>query len=237
MTAISVTTDPHPSEEVRLEGGGQAHADSPATLADAAGYFVRRASPLLLITAFVAAATARIALGGFTAWDLVPIAVLVAVWPLQEWLIHVYILHFRPFVVAGRVIDFTVPRKHRQHHRDPGNLDILFIPLHSYAYTLPLTLLLWFGVAPDARLALTGLTFHYLFSLNYEWVHFLVHTRVVPKSAMYRRLWRSHRLHHFKNEHYWMGVSRLGADRILGTSPDPTAVATSRTCRDLLASG
>lgn len=220
-----------------LGGARQARADSPSTLDAALRYFVGRASPRILIAALLAAATARLAIGGWTLWDLVPIAILVAVWPLQEWLIHVHILHFRPFMFAGRKIDFTVPRSHRRHHRDPGNLDILFIPLSSYVFTLPLTLVIWFGLAPTPQLALTGLTFQYLFSLNYEWVHFLVHSRVVPKSSLYRRLWRNHRLHHFKNEHYWMGVSRIGADRLLGTAPDPANVTTSPTCRDLLAAG
>lgn len=234
MKAAALTTHSAAAVDPPLSDARRAHADSPATIPDAFRYFVRRGSPQILIAASVIAVGSRIALGGWTLWDLVPVAILIAIWPVQEWLIHVYILHFKPFTWRGRTIDFAVPRKHRQHHRDPSDLDILFIPLHTYAYTLPFIALIWFGLAPDARLALTGMSTHFLFSLNYEWIHFLVHTRVVPRSSAYRRLWRNHRLHHFKNERYWMGVSRIAADRFLGTSPDPSAVTTSPTCRSLL---
>jgi hypothetical protein len=80
---------------------------------------------------------------------------------------------------------------------------------------------------PPAHLQLvagTGLVFHLLLAFHYEWVHFLVHTHVVPRTALYRRLWRNHRLHHFKNDHYWFGVTMLSGDRLLRTAPDPAKV-------------
>jgi hypothetical protein len=86
---------------------------------------------------------------------------------------------------------------------------------------------------PAASLALTGLAFYLVMSLRYEWVHFLVHTRYRPQSEYFRRLWRSHRLHHCKNEHYWFGVTMLGGDYLLGTAPDPSDVPISETCRTL----
>ncbi len=222
---------------VRLGAERRSSPQSPSDLSEALRYFVQRGSPRLLIAATACCIALRVSLGGWSTWDLVPVTALFLVWPIQEWLIHVYVLHFRPFEAFGRKIDFAVPRKHRQHHRDPGNLDILFIPLHSYLYTLPASVLFWFVATPNTQLALSGLSAHFLFALNYEWIHFLVHTRVVPKTVAYRRLWKSHRLHHFKNEHYWMGVSRLGADWLLDTTPDPQTVPTSATCRDLIGEG
>ena len=221
------------SAKVRLDDSRHSQRSAPTDLSGAFRYFITRGSPRILIAATFIAATARIAVGQWSTSDLVPIIVLIVLWPLQEWLIHVFILHFKPFELVGRTIDFAVPRKHREHHRDPGNLEILFIPIHSFIYTLPLSLIIFFALSPTTAIALTGLTTYFLFALNYEWIHFLVHTRVVPKSAAYRRLWKSHRLHHFKNEHYWMGVTRLGADWLLGTTPDQTAVPTSPTCRQL----
>ncbi len=226
----------HSLGNVRLEKRRGA-AQSPSDLPSAFRYFVGRASPRLLIAATLITGGLRLALGHWTDWDLIVVAILFAFWPIQEWLIHVYILHFKPFEWRGRRIDFAVPRKHRQHHRDPNNLDILFIPLQSYLYTVPFLVFFWFAVTPTTELALTGLGTHFLFSLNYEWIHFLVHTRVVPKTVAYRRLWKSHRLHHFKNEHYWMGVSRLGADWLLDTTPIPQSVPISPTCRDLIGEG
>ena len=44
---------------------------------------------------------------------------------------------------------------------------------------------------------------------------------------------RNHRLHHFKNEHYWFGVTMLGADRLLRTAPQAEDVERSPTARTL----
>ena len=88
-------------------------------------------------------------------------------------------------------------------------------------------------MTPTPALAATGLVFHLLLALHYEWVHFLVHTHVVPRTALYRRLWRNHRLHHFKNERYWHGFTAPIVDTLMGTNPDPKSVQTSPTCRDL----
>jgi len=127
-----------------------------------------------------------------------------------------------------------VPRKHRAHHREPWRLELLVIPMHTYLYTLPLLLALWLAAAPTRALALSGICCHLALTLHYEWVHFLVHTRVSPRSLFYQQLWKNHRRHHFKNEHYWFGVTMLSGDRLLRTAPAVTAVPTSRTCRALL---
>ena len=54
-------------------------------------------------------------------------------------------------------------------------------------------------------------------ALTYEWCHFLTHTSYRPRGWAYKRIYKFHRLHHFKNEKYWMGVSRHLADYVLGT--------------------
>jgi hypothetical protein len=208
-------------------------SDSPDRLANALAYFLGRASPRILIAALATAIAARVAVGGVSIWDLAPPLAVLAYWPLNEWLIHVFILHAKPFRIAGRTIDPAVPRKHRAHHRDPWNLDLVFIPLHSFVFSLPLLVGLCFLLAPTPQLALTGLVAYLALALHYEWVHYISHTRYAPKSERYQRLIRNHRLHHFKNEHYWYGVSMLGADRPLRTAPDPEAVERSETARTL----
>ena len=221
-------------DDPREATGAPAAAAGPRTLGEALPTFLRHGSPRILIAALGVSLAVRLHLGAWSWWDLLPVVGLLAYWPIQEWLIHVYILHFRPFVVFGRTVDFRVPRKHRAHHRAPWQIDLLFIPMHSFIYSIPLVFLLWFALTPTAALAMTGVVAHLALSLHYEWVHFLVHTRVMPRSAWYQRLRRSHRLHHFKNEHYWFGVTMLSGDRLLGTAPAPQDVATSRTCRELL---
>jgi len=218
----------------RDASGALTATDSPPTLGEALPEFLRHGSPRILVAALAVALAIRLHIGAWSWIDLLPVAGLLAYWPVQEWLIHAYILHFKPFTLRGRTIDFPVPRSHRAHHRAPWQIDLLFIPMHSFVYSIPLTYLLWFAVTPTAALAMTGVVAHLALALHYEWVHFLVHTRVMPRSALYQRLWRNHRLHHFKNEHYWFGVTMLSGDRLLQTAPALTAVPTSRTCRALL---
>jgi Fatty acid hydroxylase superfamily len=67
----------------------------------------------------------------------------------------------------------------------------------------------------------------------YEWVHFLIHTAYRPRSAAYKAIWKNHRLHHFKNEHFWHGVTNNLSDRVLGTNPDQREVRKSETARTL----
>jgi Fatty acid hydroxylase len=208
-------------------------ADTPTQLREALPVFVRHASPRLLLAAFAAAALGRVWLGGWSPWDLVPLMVIGVLWPLQEWLIHVFVLHAKPKRIGRFVFDGSVPRKHRAHHRDPWNYEILFIPFHSFSYALPLLAALCYALTPGPGLALTALAIYLLFAIHYEAVHFLIHTRVAPRGAYYRRLWRNHRLHHFKNERHWFGVTRLEADRLLGTAPVADEVPASETARTL----
>ena len=55
-----------------------------------------------------------------------------------------------------------------------------------------------------------------------------------PRTRIYRSIWRNHRLHHYRNEHYWFTVTTSGtADRILGTYADPQTVPPSPTAKAL----
>src|SRR5436305_565461 len=69
--------------------------------------------------------------------------------------------------------------------------------------------------------------------LAYEWAHFLIHSSYSPRSWYYRYIWRAHRLHHYRNERYWYGVTIHLADHILRTFPQRDAVETSPTARTL----
>lgn len=206
---------------------------SPRTLREALPIFLRHGSPRILLLLVGLALVGRGRAGAFSPFDLVAAAVVLLYWPVQEWLIHVFVLHAKPFVLLGRKIDLPVPRSHRAHHQDPWNYRILFIPMHTYLYTLPILVLLCFSLTPTRELALTALLVHLALTLHYEAVHFLVHTRVVPRTRYYQRLWRNHRLHHFRNEHFWYGVTRLGGDRLFGTAPDVASVTVSPTARTL----
>ncbi|GAA2791752.1 sterol desaturase family protein [Mycolicibacterium pallens] len=204
------------------------------TLADAGREFWRHPTPWLFVAALTGAVIARIAVGDWQLTDaVVPFAV-AAAFPFLEWTIHVFILHWRPRRVGRITVDPLLARKHREHHIAPRDVDLVFIPLQSaigaVASAVAIALLLF----PRTGMGLTFLVVMLTFGLLYEWCHYLVHTDYKPKTAVYRVIWRDHRLHHFKNEHYWFGVTTPGtADRVLRTYPDPATVPASPTAKNL----
>ncbi len=207
----------------------------PTTLSGATRQFACYPSPRILAALVLGCLAGRIALGAWSPWDAVVALALLGFWPLQEWLIHVFLLHYEPVSLLGRRWDFDLPRKHRAHHRDPSRLELIFIPLHVYLYAPLLVAGVAFVFASSLPRVLSFLSGYFLLALHYEWVHFLVHTRYRPRSARYQRLRRNHRLHHFRNEHYWYGVTMLSGDRLMHTAPLPDAVPTSPTARTLRA--
>ena len=206
------------------------------TLAGAAREFWRYPTPWLLSTAFVGAVVARVAVGDWQWSDAVLPFVVLAVFPFVEWMIHVFILHWRPRRIAGVMVDSVLARKHREHHADPRITRLIFIPLESLPLTFALALLVAFVLIPRTGLGLSFLVVLFAIGMVYEWSHYLVHTDYKPKTWFYKTMYRNHRLHHFKNEHYWFAVTTPGlADRVLGTYPDPRAVPTSPTAKNLFA--
>lgn len=202
------------------------------TLADAARQFFRHGSPWALAMGSVVWLGLLVQQGNWAYGQLVILIVLLAAQPFVEWLIHVYVLHAKPFLLAGRSFDLYQARKHRAHHAEPRNLDILLVPLRGHvAGAVVLTAVC--AVLPTWPLRLALLATAAVQTLVYEWVHFLIHTDYQPRSAAYRRLYAGHRLHHYRNENYWFGVSRRFGDTALGTDPAKDDVPVSATCLTL----
>jgi hypothetical protein len=164
---------------------------------------------------------------------IVPVA-LVALFPVIEWVIHVVILHWRPRKVGGVPVDSLLSRKHRAHHADPRALPLVFIPWQVELWLLPAYVVVALVAFPGQAAGATFLVAVGALMFNYEWVHFLVHSDYKPRTRAFRAVWRNHRLHHYKNEHYWFTVTSAGtADRLFGTFPDKGEVPTSPTVRQL----
>ncbi len=204
------------------------------TLAHAAREFWRHPTPWLLSLAFVISLAARFVVGDWRRSDAVLPLVVLAVFPFVEWMIHVFVLHWRPRRIAGLMVDPMLARKHREHHADPRITKLIFIPLQSLFGAFGAALVTAFLIIPRLGLGLTFLVVVFGIGVIYEWSHYLVHTDYKPKSWFYRTMYRNHRWHHFKNEHYWFAVTTPGlADRVLGTYPDPSSVPTSPTAKNL----
>jgi Fatty acid hydroxylase len=204
------------------------------TLRDAGREFWKHPSPWVIGLTLTAALTARIAVGDWQITDALVPVVMLALFPIFEWVIHVFILHWRPKRVGRLTVDPLLARDHRRHHIDPRNVALIFIPWKSLLWVVPLAVTTALLAFPRFGLGLTFLVFITILGLAYEWSHYLIHSDYKPKTDLYRAIWRNHRQHHFKNEHYWFTVTSSGtADRILGTYPDLATVETSPTAKNL----
>ena len=203
-------------------------------LSDAWREFWKYPSPWLIAVTIVGSVTARVTVGDWQYTDaLVPVA-MIAVFPFLEWIIHVFILHWRPRHLGRLTIDSLLARKHREHHTIPRSVPQIFIPWQALLWVLPAATTVALVAFPRLGLGLTFLVFLTALGLAYEWSHYLIHTDYKPKTRSYRAIYRNHRLHHFKNEHYWFTVTSSGtADRALFTYPDPATVLTSPTAKNL----
>jgi sterol desaturase/sphingolipid hydroxylase (fatty acid hydroxylase superfamily) len=212
------------------------------SLGDCVRAFWRQPSPPYLFGAVALAVGLRIAQGAWSWRDLVMVAGLIAVTPFVEWAIHVYMLHSPPFNVRGRRVEMLTAREHRAHHEAPAKLDGVLLPVYGVLVFLPMIALVNWALSfpislvlgsPRLAYATTGLVTSFAILAAYEWTHFLIHTPYRPKGRYFKAIWRNHRLHHFKNERYWFGVTSTVGDRVIGTMPDQHSVERSATARTL----
>lgn len=212
------------------------------TLLDCLRKFATRPSPWAIGTALLAAAILRAGAGHWSWRDAaIPLA-LIALQPFTEWVIHVYLLHSRPVRIGRHEFDLPAAREHRDHHAAPADLDGVLIPTPVILVVIPLIAAaavgLGFALNPligGDRTAgtLTGIVAAYAILGGYEWCHFLIHSPYVPRRRLYATARRSHRLHHYKNERYWFGVTSNLGDRVIGTNPAASEVPRSPTARNL----
>jgi hypothetical protein len=222
MTSRTTTT---PTTPVRRRG---------VTLGDAFAEFIRHPSPWMIAAVLVGSLVARFAIGDWAVSDLLAPAVYVALFPVLEWVIHVFVLHWRPRQVGRWTVDTLLARKHREHHIAPRDVPLVFIPWQTLILVIAANVVLPLWLFPTTGQALTFTMTVGVMGLTYEWIHYLVHTDYKPRSRAYRAIYRHHRLHHFKNENYWMTVTTANtADRLFGTMPDPATVPTSPTAKNL----
>jgi hypothetical protein len=216
------------------------------TLRACAKAFWRQPSPPYLLGAVLVTLALRVMQVSWSWRDLVMAAGLIAVTPFVEWAIHVYMLHSPPFDLFGRRVEMLTAREHRAHHEAPGVLDGVLLPVYGVLVFLALIALVDWGMSflislvlggPRLSYATTGVLVSFAILAAYEWSHFLIHTPYRPKGRYFKSIWRNHRLHHFKNERYWFGVTSTVGDRVIGTLADQREVSRSPTARSLHSDG
>jgi hypothetical protein len=197
------------------------------TKRDILALFTRRGSAQVLAAAFAVLVAARVMFGGPAGrGDVIVVAVTLAITGTVEWVIHKYLLHAPLDSWTTRTLG--TGSGHHQHHLDPTDVDWLLLPgldagvfvtgfgVFTAAWTVPL---MWITGSSVTGGFLTAWAVAAAGLIHYEWVHLMVHTRYRPRTRFYQGLARHHRLHHFRNEHYWLGVTSNTGDRLLGTLP------------------
>ena len=203
------------------------------TLRGAITLFVTGGSPKILLAQLLLASIFRIYVGHFGTWDLLLFVAVCMYWPFQEWLFHKTLLHAKPRTIFGISIDSPMAKVHRYHHRNPFNLETIFVPSAVIAALIPIHALIWYLITPTIPLAITGIIAFTFCAFFYEWIHYFAHIPYRPKSEWLKTIQKNHRAHHFKNEHYWHAFTIPYIDVMMGTGPNPKDTPRSPTCKTL----
>jgi hypothetical protein len=191
--------------------------------------FLRHGSNAILILS--AAAIAAAAASGRFQLSLLWLLAGGCFFYLSEYGTHRFLFHASPSRVP--FILRLQRRLHYDHHVEPNRLDLLFLPLW---YVLPnflavaLIARMLFG---DWSIVMSLVLGAMLALLHYEWVHYIAHIPYRPRTSMGRWMKKYHLWHHYKNEHFWFGVSNPTMDFINGTYRSPDKAARSTTVRVL----
>ncbi|MBA4493114.1 sterol desaturase family protein [Paenactinomyces guangxiensis] len=166
-------------------------------------------------------------------WTWLALALGALLFAISEYLTHRFIFHLKP--PKNQFLLQLLKRLHYDHHEDPNNLKLLFLPLW---YTGPQFIavgIIAFFITKDISLTVGFLTGGIAYHLYYEWKHYVAHRPVKPFTSWGRKLKKYHLLHHFKSEHYWYGVTNPAIDHLMGTFKNEKEVETSPTVRKLMA--
>ena len=189
--------------------------------------FFRHGSNSILVLAAVAAIAAFVL--GAVPFSLAGVLIGAAVFFVTEYTTHRFMFHAKP-----STIPFVLKLQHRlhyDHHIDPPKIELLFLP---WWFVIP-TVLVYYGIflaiVRNPALAF-ALAFGSLCALlYYEWVHYVAHIPFNPVTPFGRYVKKYHLWHHFKNEHFWYGVTNPSMDFAGATYRDVESVERSTSVR------
>jgi hypothetical protein len=172
----------------------------------------------------------------FNTWSGWGIAILgMLTYVIAEYMTHRFLFHIKtpknPFFLK------LIKRLHYDHHTNPNELHLLFLPLWYSLPNMIIILVIVYAITRDAALTnqyMAGLIFFFLY---YELRHYTAHRPIKPLFFWGRWMKRVHLWHHFKNENFWYGVTNPAIDVMMGTFKDQKDVEKSETARNLEARG
>lgn len=168
---------------------------------------------------------------GLTWWSVAVFVLGLLIFMFSEYMTHRFLFHLKPpkqpFFLK------MLKRLHYDHHTDPTNLHLLFLPLWYSIPNLAILAILFYFIVGNLWLTFAFAVGLKTMLLIYEWKHYVAHRPVKPISSFGKWVKKMHILHHYKNENYWYGVSTPFVDVLFGTLKDEKEVETSKTAKDL----
>ncbi|MCF6138361.1 sterol desaturase family protein [Pseudalkalibacillus berkeleyi] len=186
---------------------------------------------IFILSCLIAANMTVIILFGKGGWIAISFAIGLIAFSLSEYMTHRFLFHLKtpqnPFLLK------MLKRLHYDHHSDPDDLHLLFLPLW---YSIP-NMIVWsalfYIISGNLFYTLAFMCGLKVMLFFYEWKHYVAHRPIKPRTKFGVWMKKIHILHHYKNENYWYGVSNPVGDYLFGTMKEEKTVETSKTARDL----
>jgi hypothetical protein len=143
------------------------------------------------------------------ALDIVAFASMIVFWWIQEHVFHGKLLHSDK--------DWMGKEIHATHHAKPYfhiSIDPAYLMVGWLVGAHGLLRLLL-----PLPLCLSATLGYAMAGLFYEWAHFIVHTRVQPPNAYWKRVRKNHIKHHLVDDRYWLSFTVPLVDDAFGTNP------------------
>lgn len=150
---------------------------------------------------------------------------------LSEYLVHRFLFHMKtpksPFLLK------IIKRLHFDHHVDPRNLKLLFLPTWFSIPNFSILGGIFYLITNNFPLTMAFIVGLITYFLYYEWTHYVAHRPIKPLTKIGDTIKKAHLWHHYKNENYWFGVTHMTVDKTLGTYKNHEEVEKSETARNL----
>jgi sterol desaturase/sphingolipid hydroxylase (fatty acid hydroxylase superfamily) len=133
-------------------------------------------------------------------------------WTLFEYVLHRYVFHFFPEGGFQERVQFLF---HGVHHQYPNDKDRLVMPVTLSLLIAVVLFLLFRGIFGELVWGFfAGFILGYL---AYDMTHYSIHHARTPKNAYFRKLWKHHMDHHYRDTNKGYGVSSAAWDHVFGS--------------------
>lgn len=161
----------------------------------------------------------------------IAIVIGMATYALSEYLVHRFLFHMK--TPESPLLLKMIKRLHFDHHVDPKDLPLLFLPLWFSLPNFTISAGIFYLITTNLQLTIAYITGLITYFLYYEWSHYVAHRPIKPWSKFGDNIKKAHLWHHYKNENYWFGVTHMTADKTLGTYKNHQEVEKSQTAKNL----